>query len=212
MNAPNSTRTGSAQAEPFPTGSAAPATRRWVIDPDHSQLEFGVRHMMISTVKGHFRGIRGTIDLNESDLTASSVEVTVDAATIDTRHDDRDAHLRSEEFLDADRFPDIRFRGREVTTSEAGLQVRGDLTIRDVTREVLLEATELGRGTDPWGNARIAFRASTTVSRGDFGLTWNQTLETGGVLVGDEVAITLEIQAVAEEDADTEEEDPDVAG
>lgn len=174
---------------------ASTDVRTWNIDPVHSQVEFGVRHMMISTVKGYFTGIEGAIRLDEQDLAGSSVQVTIDAATIDTRNADRDGHLRSGDFLHVEEFPAIRFESREVKPAGEGFEVAGDLTIRDVTRPVTLKAEELGRATDPWGNPRVGFRGETPVSRKDFGLTWNQPLETGGVLVGDEVRITLEVQA-----------------
>ncbi len=175
-----------------------PATdlSRWEIDPAHSQVEFGVRHMMISTVKGFFTGVEGTILLNEVNFGGSKVEVTIDAATVDTRNEDRDGHLRSGDFFDVEAFPTITFRSRGVEGTPEEFRVVGDLTIRGETREVTLEAEKLGGGQDPWGNERLAFRAETKVSRKDFGLTWNQALESGGVLVGDTIRIVLELQAV----------------
>lgn len=170
--------------------------RTWSIDPVHSQVDFGVRHMMISTVRGTFGELEGTIYLDEDDLTNSSVEVSIDAASIDTRNEDRDNHLRSGDFLNVEEHPTLRFESRSVEPAGDGFVVQGDLTIRGVTREVTLEAEELGRGTDPWGNPRVGFRADTRINRKDFGLTWNQALETGGVLVGDEVKISLEVQAI----------------
>lgn len=175
--------------------STQAATRTWTIDAAHSQVEFGVRHMMISTVKGYFPGIEGTIRLGE-DLSGSSVEVTLDAASIDTRNKDRDAHLRSGDFFDVEKFPTLTFRSTSVEGSGDEITVVGDLTIRGVTREVTLKAEELGRGVDPWGNPRVGFQARTSISRKDFGLTWNQALEAGGVLVGDEIRISVEVQAI----------------
>ncbi len=168
----------------------------WTIDPSHSQVEFGVRHMMISTVKGFFTGVEGTIHLDEANFGGSKVEVTIDASTVDTRNGDRDGHLRSGDFFDVESFPTITFRSRAVEGTPEAFQVMGDLTIRGETRAVTLEAEKLGGGVDPWGNERVAFRGETKVSRKEFGLTWNQALETGGVLVGDEIRIVLELQAV----------------
>lgn len=186
--------------------NATPETRAvgtWTLDPVHSQVEFGVRHMMISTVKGTFTDLRGTLHLDEENAESSSVEVEIAAASIDTRNDDRDQHLRSADFLDAESHPTLRFASTGVEKAGTGLRIAGDLTIRGTTRPVTLEAEELGRGTDPWGNPRVAFRAETRISRKDFGLTWNQALETGGVLVGDEVSIELEVQAIpAGDDSD----------
>jgi polyisoprenoid-binding protein YceI len=185
------------------SGSATAAeTTAWHIDPAHSQVEFGVRHMMISTVKGFFTGVEGAIHLDENDLSNSSVEVTIDASSVDTRNEDRDNHLRSGDFLDVETHPSITFRSRRVEGSLDGFQVTGDLTIRGEAREVTFEGEKQGGGTDPWGNQRLGFRGETKVSRKDFGLTWNQALETGGVLVGDEVRIILEVQGIRSEDAD----------
>lgn len=178
------------------SSSTQAGTTTWTIDAAHSQVEFGVRHMMISTVKGYFPGISGTITLDEETPSASSVEVTLDAASIDTRNKDRDAHLRSGDFFDVESHPTLTFRSTSVERSGDDLTVVGDLTIRGVTRPVTLKAEELGRGIDPWGNPRVGFQARTTISRKDFGLTWNQALEAGGVLVGDEIRISIEVQAV----------------
>ena len=169
---------------------------RWNLDPAHSQVEFGVRHMMISTVKGSFDELEGEVELNGDDFAQSRVSVEIDASSIDTGNEDRDQHLRSEDFLDVDEFPALSFRSTKVEGTEDSFRLPGDLTIRGETREVVLKGKLLGGGTDPWGNERLAFRAQTTVNRKDFGLTWNQALEAGGVLVGDEVEITLEVQAV----------------
>lgn len=175
--------------------------RTWTFDPVHSQVEFGVRHMMLSTVKGYFTGIGGSLRLDEEDLSRSSVDVTIDVATIDTRNEDRDAHLRSADFFAAEEHPEIRFESREIVPADEGFEIVGDLRIRDVTRPITLRAEELGRGQDPWGNPRVGFRAEGELDRKDYGLTWNQALETGGVLVGDEVRIAIEVQAIpAEED------------
>jgi len=177
---------------------------RWDIDSSHSQVEFTVKHMMITKARGRFAGLEGSIRLNEASPEQSGVKVEIDAGSIDTRQEDRDAHLRSGDFLDVESYPTLRFESRRVEglALEEGsrFKVIGDLTIRGTTKEVELDAAFEGRGQDPWGNQRVAFSADTSIDRRDFGLTWNQALETGGVLVGHEVKIHLEAQAVAVED------------
>lgn len=169
----------------------------WAIDQAHTTAEFEVRHLMITKVRGRFTDVAGTIHLDEDDVTRSSVEVSIDAASIDTGSSDRDAHLRSADFFEVESYPSIRFRSRKVEArDDSGLRVTGDLTIRDVTREVVLEVEDTGRASDPWGNDRAAFSARTRIDRRDFGLTWNAALESGGVMVGHDVTITLEVQAV----------------
>ena len=167
------------------------------IDASHTEVGFEVKHLMISTVRGRFGAVEGTIELNEADPEKSSVEVTIEAASIDTRAEQRDAHLRSPDFFDVEKYPTLSFRSTSVTMPEKGrYKVTGDLTIRDVTREVVLDVNDEGRGVDPWGGERAAFSATTRIDRRDFGLTWNQGLETGGVLVGNDVKIVLDVQAV----------------
>jgi polyisoprenoid-binding protein YceI len=177
---------------------AVSASRRttWDIDADHTEVGFEVKHLMISKVRGRFGVVGGAIELDEQALTRSVVEVEIEAASIDTRQSQRDEHLRSADFFDVERYPIVHFRGTAITQSSDGLRLRGNLTIRGVTREVVLAVVQEGRGTDPWGGERIAFSASTRIDRRDFGLTWNQALETGGVLVGNEIGIHLEVQAV----------------
>jgi polyisoprenoid-binding protein YceI len=176
------------------------ALSTWQIDPMHSLVEFAVRHMMIATVKGRFAALSGTIKLHEADMTRSSVEVAIEATGIDTREPQRDGPLRSADFLDADRFPSLTFRSKRVEPLDSDrYRVIGDLTIRDVTQEVALDAELEGRTTDPWGNERVGFSARTTIDRQDFGLNWNQALEAGGILVGNEVKISLEIEAVKQD-------------
>jgi polyisoprenoid-binding protein YceI len=178
------------------TATAAPTTT-WKIDPTHSQIEFAVRHLMITTVKGRFGGVEGTVTLDESNPAAAAVDVRIDAATIDTREPQRDAHLRSADFFDVDRFPHITFRSsRPIERRGSRFTLAGELTLHGVTREVVLDASEEGRGRDPWGGERLGFSAATTIKRSEFGLTWNQTLETGGVLVSDDVRISIELQLV----------------
>lgn len=179
------------------TSTIAMATRStWAIDPAHSTAQFAVRHLMVSTVRGRFDRVSGTITLDEQHLANSSVEVEIDAATIDTREERRDAHLRSADFLDVERFPTIAFRSTGVEPGRGGaFRILGDLTIRGVTRRAVLEAEQTGRGTGLSGAEVIGFEATTEINRKDFGLTWNAALETGGVVVGDEVKITVDVEA-----------------
>ncbi len=176
---------------------SAIAQQTWTIDPAHSEASFAVKHLMISTVKGNFRNISGTISLDESNPAASHVEAEIDAASIDTRQEQRDAHLRSADFFDVATYPALTFRSTKVEAiAEGRFRVAGDLTIRDVTKPVVLDVEETGRGKDPWGGERVGYSATTKFDRSDFGLTWNQALETGGFVVGDEIKVTLDVQAV----------------
>ncbi len=169
----------------------------WTIDPAHTSVEFSVKHLMITTVKGRFAGVKGTVTIDEEDLAGSEVEVTIDASSIDTREEQRDAHLRSADFLAVETFPTITFKSRRISdVAGDSFKVIGDLIIRGVSREVVLDVTSEGRATDPWGGDRAAFDATTKIKRSDFGLTWNQALETGGVLVGDELKISLDLQVI----------------
>jgi len=174
------------------------AVGTWNIDPVHSVAEFKVKHMMISNVKGQFTRVKGFLARDEADLTNSRVEASVDAASINTRDDQRDAHLKSADFFDVEKFPTLSFKSTKVTQIAGGeLAVAGELTIHGVTRNVAFTVegpTEPGK--DPWGNTRIGLSATTKINRKDFGLTWNSPLETGGILVGDEVTITLDVQFV----------------
>jgi len=171
-------------------------TTTWNIDPSHSTVGFSIRHMVFSKVRGRFLKLTGAIQLDD-DLGKSWVEVTIDAASIDTGTAQRDTHLRSADFFDVEHFPELRFRSTSTEDiGEGRLRVTGDLTIRDTTREIALDAESAGRGMDPWGNERIGFTTKTSIDRKDFGLQWNQLLEAGGVLVGDRVDIELDIQAV----------------
>jgi polyisoprenoid-binding protein YceI len=174
------------------------ATTTWNIDPVHSHAEFKVRHMMISNVKGEFKGIKGALKLNDADLTQSAVEVSIDATTIDTGEAQRDGHLKTADFLDVEKFPTLTFKSTVVVKSKSGdVKVSGDLTIHGVTRNVELAVEGPSAPMkDPWGNTRIGLSATTRINRKDFGLTWNAALETGGILVGDEVNITLDVQFI----------------
>ena len=179
---------------------AAPTTSTWTIDPSHSEVGFAVRHMMISSTKGRFSDVTGTITLDEQDISRSRVEVEIGVASIDTRDEKRDAHLRSADFFDAERWPKMTFRSTQVQPLGGDrLRITGDLTIRDVTERVTFEAEQTGRGKSPWGQEVIGFAADTKIRRQDYGLTWNVALETGGVLVGDEIKVHLDIEAVKSE-------------
>ncbi len=172
-------------------------TTQWNIDASHSGISFSIRHMVFTKVRGRFAKYSGTIALDDDNLARASVDVTIDASSIDTGTPDRDKHLRSADFFDVEKFPELRFKTKTVEDLGDGkLRVLGQLTIRDVTRDVILEAESTGRGKDPWGNERIGFFAKTSIDRKDFGLQWNQLLEAGGVLVGDRVDIDLDVQAV----------------
>ncbi|MBI2887082.1 MAG: YceI family protein [Chloroflexi bacterium] len=168
------------------------------IDPMHSQVEFGVKHMMFTTVKGRFGKVSGQIQVDEADPTSSTVTATAEAGSVDTGDAQRDGHLRSPDFFDAEQYPLIQFSSKRIqaTGSDGRYKLVGDLTIRDVTREVALEASFLGEGRDPWGGVRAGFNATGAVNRKDFGLQWNVPLEAGGFLVGDTVTINLEVEAV----------------
>jgi polyisoprenoid-binding protein YceI len=174
------------------------ATRTtWTIDPVHSSVEFAVRHLMITTVKGRFTDVQGTVVVDDEDPGTSSAEIVIQAASIDTREPQRDAHLKSADFFEVDAFPTLTFRSRAVHnwTKEAFTLV-GDLTIHGVTRGVTLDVTTEGRAKDPWGGERAGFTATGRIKRSDFGLTWNQLLEAGGLAVSDEVRIALDVQLV----------------
>ena len=172
------------------------ATNRWDIDVGHSAIHFWVRHLVISKVHGRFAKWAGTIELDPQDLSRSSVDVKIDASSIDTQVADRDTHLRSPDFLDVAKYPELAFRSKRIEKAGAGYRVIGDLTLRGVTREVALEAEFGGTAKDPWGNERAAFAAKTSLDRREYGLTWNAALEAGGVLVGEKVEVSIELEAV----------------
>jgi len=179
---------------------AAPqvATTTWNIDPVHSVAEFKVSHMMISKVKGQFTTFAGVLTLDETDLTNSRVEASIEAASINTRDAQRDAHLKSADFFHAEKFPTLSFNSTHITrTGKGELAVAGDLTIRGVTRNVVFAVEgPTPPARDPWGKTRLGLAATTKINRQDFGLTWNAALEAGGILVGNEVTITLDVQFV----------------
>ena len=179
---------------------AAPqvAITTWNIDPVHSVAEFKVKHMMISNVKGQFTGLTGVLTLNEADVTKSRLQASVEAATISTRDAQRDAHLRSADFFDVEKFPSLSFESTRVSRKGDGeFRVTGNLTIHGTTREVVFNVEgPTSQAKDPWGNTRLGLSATTKINRKEFGLVWNTALETGGFLVGDDVTITLDIQFI----------------
>ena len=174
------------------------STTTWNLDPVHSVAEFKVKHMMISNVKGQFAAVTGTLTLNEADHAKSHVEASIEVASINTRDAQRDTHLKSLDFFDVEKFPTLSFKATRIGRASSGeLAVAGDLTIRGVTRNVVfIVEGPTPPAKDPWGNTRLGLSATTKINRKDFGLTWNTTLETGSILVGDEVTITLDVQFV----------------
>jgi polyisoprenoid-binding protein YceI len=177
------------------------ANVRWEIDSSHSSLHFSVRHLVIAKVRGSFERWSGTIQSPDGDFSKATVAVTIDASSIATGVADRDGHLKSPDFFDAAQYPELRFIGKRVKGSGAEIEVVGDLTIKGTTREVVLHVEQHGQTKDPWGNVRAAFTAKTSIDRKDFGLTYNQVLETGGVMVGDRVDIEADIEAVKQVEA-----------
>ena len=177
---------------------ALASASNWTIDPDHSNIGFKVRHLMVSNVKGHFDKHSGEVTIDDKDITKSKVEVSIDTASINTNVQKRDEHLRSADFFDVATYPAMTFVSKKVAKAGKGkLKVTGDLTLRGITRQVVLDVEgPTAEIKDPWGVIRRGAVASTKINRKDFGLTWNKALETGGVVVGDEVTITLEIEMI----------------
>jgi len=171
------------------------ATERWNIDPAHSNVEFVARHLVVTKVRGHFGKWTGHIDIDADDVTRSSAAATFEVESIDTREAQRDAHLRSADFLDAANHPQLTFATKKVEKDGSDLKVTGDLTIRGTTREVTLQVESHGTNKDPWGNTKALFSAKTHINRKDYGVSFNAVLETGGVLVSEKVEIEIEIQA-----------------
>ncbi|MEO6910049.1 MAG: YceI family protein [Edaphobacter sp.] len=167
------------------------------IDPAHSAVHFSVRHMMLSNVRGEFTKLSGTVRFDPDDLASSSIDATIDATSISTRNADRDTHLKSADFLEVEKFPAITFHSKQIQLHPDGAKVTGDLTIHGVTREITLDVEgPTPEVKDPWGKQRVGASATAKLSRKDFGLVWNAALETGGVMVGDEVKITIDVEAV----------------
>ncbi len=177
--------------------SLATATT-WNIDADHSNVGFSVSHLMVSHVKGNFNKYSGIVDINDKDITKSKVDVTIDASSINTNVQKRDEHLKSADFFDVAKYPTLTFVSKKWTKAAKGaLNVTGDLTIHGVTKSVVLEVSPFSKEIkDPWGNIRRGTSASTTIMRKDFGLVWNQALETGGVAVGEEINISLDVELI----------------
>jgi len=191
-HATSRTRLMATAATITPTGLAT-----WTIDPAHSIAEFGVKHMMIATVKGRFGALTGTVLFDGADPTTGSVEVAIEVASITTNEPQRDGHLRSPDFFHVEQHPTMTFRGTGVEhVAGDEYRMRGELTIRDVTKPITLDMTYEGQITDPYGNRRASFAAETTLNRKDYGLTVNQALETGGVVIGDKVKVSLHVEAV----------------
>jgi polyisoprenoid-binding protein YceI len=177
---------------------ASAATTTWKIDPAHTAAQFAVKHMMISTVRGEFKGVTGTVVWDDQDVTKSSVDVTIDAKTVNTGEEKRDQDLRSANFFDVDKYPTMTFKSKKVESAGAGkLKVTGDLTMHGVTKEVVLDVEGPSAAVkDPWGNTRSAASASTKLNRQDFGVKWNANLDGGGVVVSDTVTITIDLEMV----------------
>jgi polyisoprenoid-binding protein YceI len=169
----------------------------WTIDASHSQIEFSVRHMMISNVRGRFENFAGTVSLDQEKPENTKVDVKIEVASVNTREDKRDGHLRSPDFFDVEKYPTMEFVSKKVKQTDAThAQLIGDLTIRDKTKEVTLIVEFNGLATSPWGTTSAGFSAGTKINRKDWGLEWNQVLETGGVLVGDEISISIELELI----------------
>ena len=174
----------------------APITETWKIDASHTTVEFSAKHMMFTTVKGRFANVEGTISLDGDSPAAASVDVTMEAASIDTRNEQRDGHLKSADFLDAANYPAVTFRSTKIEGGKDSFTLTGDLTIRGTTRPITLDVTFEGQGIDPWGGERRGFSATGSFDRREFGLTWNQALEAGGLLVSNEIKIQIDAQII----------------
>jgi polyisoprenoid-binding protein YceI len=177
---------------------ASAATTTWQLDPMHTAAQFSVKHLAISTVRGGFSNVKGTVVLDDADISKSSVDVTIDVSTVDTRTPDRDKDLKSDKFFDVAKYPTMIFKSTKVEQAGAGkLKVTGDLTIRGTTKSVVLDIDgPTAPVKDPWGNQRSAVTATTKINRQDFGVKWNATMDNGGVVVGDEVSITIDAEMV----------------
>lgn len=181
------------------TAPSAPTRTVWNVDPAHSTVEFSVRHMMVSTVKGRFAGLSGMIVDVAEDPSLSSVEIQIDAASITTNDEQRDGHLRSPDFFDVQNYPTLTFKSTRVQGSRESFKVTGDLTLHGVTREIELDAEFNGVGTNPYGKRVAGFSAQAKLNRKDFGLNWNVALEAGGVLVSDSIKVQIELEAVQQD-------------
>lgn len=178
------------------TTSIAPTASTWKLDPSHTTVGFAAKHMMFTTVKGRFADVDGTVTVNGDSPESASIAVDMKAVSIDTGFAQRDAHLRSPDFLDVEKHPDITFRSTAIQGDKESFRVTGELSINGITRDITLDAIYEGTGTDPWGGARMGFSASAKFDRREYGLVWNQVLETGGVLVSNDVKIQIDTQLV----------------
>lgn len=169
--------------------------KKWNIDASHSSIGFQVKHMMVSKVRGNFADFGAEVEANETDLTGSNIAFNIKVASINTGSEDRDNHLRSGDFFDIETYPEIKFVANDITKKGDEYEIAGSLTIKDVTKPVVFEAEYEGNGKNPWGQEVVGFTAETKINRKEFGLTWNQALETGGVLVGEDIKITIDLQA-----------------
>jgi len=178
--------------------SAAATTTTWQIDPQHTAAGFAVKHLMISTVRGQFKGVTGTVNWEDQDISKSTVDITIDANTVDTSEPKRDADLKSDKFFDVAKYQTITFKSKKIEQVSAGkLKITGDLTIHGVTKEAVLDIEgPTPPIKDPWGNTRVAANATTKINRQDFGVKWNANIDGGGVVVGDDVAITIDLEMI----------------
>lgn len=177
----------------------------WTIDSAHSEINFLVRHMMIATLRGRFEKFNGTIDFDENEPSRSSIDVQIEAGSINTREPQRDAHLKLPDFFDVENYPYIAFKSKNIAVKDSNrANITGDLTIKDITREVVLEAEYAGQAQSPFGTINAGFSASTRINRKEWGLTWNVAIETGGVLVGDEIKIEIELELIKQTEAEPE--------
>jgi len=171
-------------------------TKKWAIDTSHSAVDFSVKHMMISRVKGAFNEFTAEVEADVTDLTTAKINFTIDVNSVDTRSTDRDNHLRSGDFFDVEKYPSITFTSTDIKkVGDDEYELTGDVTIKDVTKQETFKVEYEGSGQDPWGNEKVGFTANGKLNRKEYGLTWNQALETGGVLVGEDIKINLQIQA-----------------
>ena len=177
--------------------TASPALTTFTVDASHTEVGFAVKHLMISTVRGRFADVQGEVSFDPSDLSTGTASITINVASIDTKEAQRDGHLRSADFFEVEKYPTITFASRKIqNVSGSTFQLVGDLTIKGVTKEVVLDAENHGLQKDPWGGERAGFSATTAINREDFGLTWNAALEAGGVLVGRDIKITLDLELI----------------
>ncbi|WP_295647994.1 YceI family protein [uncultured Dietzia sp.] len=179
------------------TAQLGDLTGTWTLDDTHTRLGFVTRHAMITKVRGSFNDFTGTVTVPESGISGAEAKVTINASSIDTRNADRDGHLKSNDFFDMETYPEITFTSTKIAPNgDGGVDVTGDLTIKDTTKSVTIPFTYEGTATDPFGNQRAGFEGTTVIERKDFGLTWNATLETGGVLVSEKVTLEIEVSAI----------------